>query len=750
MSEKENSKQTWDKVKVIGRGGSSTVYQCLLPDGQFLAVKEIVTDGMNADQIRGIAGEVDTIKNLSHPNIVRCFGLQRETNRLHIKLEYCDLGSLRKLYQKNGPLSEPQAARCMTQILKGLEYLHDNGVAHRDVKGANMLLSSSSSGGILKLADFGASKKMETESLVSGLKGTPHWMAPEVIKGNQMSTGWMKADVWSLGCTLVEIISASLPFSEYDNPMTAMYQIASGKVPPLPPSASPEAASFVEDCCAVDPESRPTVSTLLIHPFLLKCKSDVDENSFSEDSKLNECATSIKSIAPDGSTDTEILPSSLESDRVSEVTYVDDDRETSADVTRFMERAPRAPALSVRTTSFRVEPEGQDGEICAPAVPLECEDTPVMHRSRKSIHTLSSHNLLKVSDNRSDSSVSDVNNEGRPPLQLLKPQEAQGSDLIDGLAISIEFTQAARGSEPTDHLQAYVSTSSSHVCDSAAEVVEDNIMETVISPRLTSLKVTDASSSPKSLKSKQRTFSVGSTGGDLDGNISRVGTANVMPMKEAAEIHCATTVESSVNRSPNPAEMEVTSDIVINDGTRKSVDPLVSGPIYQVGGTVPNEGSGAKVQRAPVRRRFRTGKKQSGHHGPSPSDNVSNTHRKKAGVAHIISPELNSLDSENHQTSARNFVDAAIDEGQSMEIVFTASGGQKRKMKSSGMGVNKISSNNHKRNVNISGGTSAGTIDLAKSSGLPPIGVNQYNAGLSGKKKEKNVSCVLCLSFDVY
>ena len=94
-----------------------------------------------------------------------------------------------------------------------------------------MLLLTSD--GVLKLADFGASKKIENESLVSCLKGTPHWMAPEVIKGTQMSTGWMKADVWSLGCTLVELLSASLPFSEYDNPMTAMYQIASGKIPPL-------------------------------------------------------------------------------------------------------------------------------------------------------------------------------------------------------------------------------------------------------------------------------------------------------------------------------------------------------------------------------------------------------------------------------------------------------------------------------------------------------------------------------------
>ncbi|CAM9294115.1 unnamed protein product, partial [Ectocarpus fasciculatus] len=264
------SVKDWDKVKVIGRGGSSTVYQCVVRATQErLAVKEIATDGMTPDQIRGIGGEVDTIKNLSHDNIVRCLGSEQVANRLYIMLEYCGRGSLRKLYQDNGRLSEPQAARCITLVLRGLDYLHANGVAHRDVKGANILLTAA---GELKLADFGASKKMETESLVSGLKGTPHWMAPEVIKGTQMSTGWMKADVWSLGCTLVEILSASLPFSEYDNPMTAMYQIANGKIPPLPSGASADASSFVHDCCAADPEQRPAVSALLQHPFLRRCR----------------------------------------------------------------------------------------------------------------------------------------------------------------------------------------------------------------------------------------------------------------------------------------------------------------------------------------------------------------------------------------------------------------------------------------------------------------------------------------------
>eukprot|EP01034_Spumella_vulgaris_P022489 gene22489-28617_t len=156
--------------------------------------------------------------------------------------------------------------------------------------------------GAIKLADFGASKRIESESIVSGLKGTPHWMAPEVIKGTQMSTGWIKADVWSLGCTVVELFTGRVPYAEYDNPMTAMYKIASGEIPQLKQrrtvpggrvlsveemvavdaESSPSEAllSFVRLCCAVDPEDRPSVEELLAHPFAAQTLPSEVQQSF--------------------------------------------------------------------------------------------------------------------------------------------------------------------------------------------------------------------------------------------------------------------------------------------------------------------------------------------------------------------------------------------------------------------------------------------------------------------------------------
>lgn len=168
----------WEKIKVVGKGGSSTVFKARIKaTGAIVAVKQIETDGLSNDQISGIKGEIETMKSLSHPNILSYLGTQQSSNKIFIFLEYAGRGSLRQYYQKKGKLTEWQVAHCTNQILLGLAYLHEKGIAHRDVKCANCLLAR---GNVIKLADFGASKRFESESVVSGLKGTPHWMAPEV------------------------------------------------------------------------------------------------------------------------------------------------------------------------------------------------------------------------------------------------------------------------------------------------------------------------------------------------------------------------------------------------------------------------------------------------------------------------------------------------------------------------------------------------------------------------------------------
>ena len=160
--------RSWKKISVIGKGGSSTVYKGLLESGDIVAVKEILTDGFTSSQLSGIEAEVTTMKGLSHENIIRFLDTMKENGVFLIFLEYADCGSLRYFYQQRGRLLERRASYCIKQVLEGLSYLHSLGIAHRDLKGANILISSM---GLMKLADFGASKQIETDSLVSGLKG---------------------------------------------------------------------------------------------------------------------------------------------------------------------------------------------------------------------------------------------------------------------------------------------------------------------------------------------------------------------------------------------------------------------------------------------------------------------------------------------------------------------------------------------------------------------------------------------------
>ena len=241
------------------------------PLGENIAVKQIDIDGMTKEQLVNIRAEIETMKSLSHPNIVSYLGMQLRPNKVFILMEFASLGSLRHHYQRTGPFSEKYVRYCLEHIVSGLHYLHSNGIAHRDVKCANCLISDN---GVIKLADFGASKRFESQSIVSGLKGTPHWMAPEVIKGTQMTTGWIQADVWSLGCTVVEMYTGKVPYAEYENPMTAMYKIANGEIPSLQRKNSPgiipapDLVSFVRLCCAVDPTGRPSLQELAGHPFL--------------------------------------------------------------------------------------------------------------------------------------------------------------------------------------------------------------------------------------------------------------------------------------------------------------------------------------------------------------------------------------------------------------------------------------------------------------------------------------------------
>jgi serine/threonine protein kinase len=141
-------------------------------------------------------------------------------------------------------------------------------IVHYDIKGANVLVDRS---GVCKLSDFGAARRLEdittAASGPASLRGTPYWMAPEVVR--QSASVGAPADIWSLACTVIEMATGQPPWADVETPIAVLYHIATTKAPPaLPPWLSPDALDFLGRCFTSRPEARPTAAELLQHPFL--------------------------------------------------------------------------------------------------------------------------------------------------------------------------------------------------------------------------------------------------------------------------------------------------------------------------------------------------------------------------------------------------------------------------------------------------------------------------------------------------
>ncbi|KAL6005743.1 hypothetical protein ACLOJK_006316 [Asimina triloba] len=210
--------------------------------------------------------EIDLLKVLNHKNIVKYLGTLNTKTDLHIILEYVENGSLDNIIKPNkfGPLPESLAAVYIAQVLEGLVYLHDQGVIHRDIKGANILATKE---GHVKLTDFGVATKL-TEAGISNssslVVGTPYWMAPEVI---ELSGACAQSDIWSVGCTVIELVTSFPPHYDLGH-YSALYRIVKDEMPPLPPHLSPELTDFLHQCFKKDAKQRPDAKTLLLHPWL--------------------------------------------------------------------------------------------------------------------------------------------------------------------------------------------------------------------------------------------------------------------------------------------------------------------------------------------------------------------------------------------------------------------------------------------------------------------------------------------------
>ncbi|EPS37757.1 hypothetical protein H072_8550 [Dactylellina haptotyla CBS 200.50] len=257
--------------ELVGRGAFGKVYKAWdKPNRRWVAIK--VFDLENADDdIADLSEEIAILSECRHPNVTEHYISFFKGYHLWIVMEYVDYGSCSD-WVRVTPLREEQyISVILREVVKALVYIHDCQLIHRDLKAANILLSTK---GEVKLADFGVSARVtEYHAIRQTFVGTPLWMAPEVINTHlSEEAGYnSKIDIWSLGITAIELAVGEPPYAGTSH---ARSIVAIGAKPPprLPTDFSDEFQDFVATCLVKDPRARPTSRQLLDHPFLKEVK----------------------------------------------------------------------------------------------------------------------------------------------------------------------------------------------------------------------------------------------------------------------------------------------------------------------------------------------------------------------------------------------------------------------------------------------------------------------------------------------
>ncbi|KAJ1725184.1 Protein kinase of the Mitotic Exit Network [Coemansia erecta] len=248
---------------IIGKGAAGSVYRGInLRTGGVVAIKQIRKEGFSSyDEIEAARKEIDMLRDLHHPNIVKYIGYEQTEDELDIILEYCEGGSLQNILRKFNKFPENLVGVYVAQILDGLSYLHSNAILHRDIKPGNILLLKE---GIVKLADFGVAR---VQNGMNTVVGSPYWIAPEVL---QLKGATTASDIWSLGCTIVQLVDGKAPYQDLQ-PMAAMFRIGQDEHPPFPHNISVQLRDFLSKCLVHVPSARAAADELRCHEWIRTC-----------------------------------------------------------------------------------------------------------------------------------------------------------------------------------------------------------------------------------------------------------------------------------------------------------------------------------------------------------------------------------------------------------------------------------------------------------------------------------------------
>ena len=248
--------------RVLGRGGFSKVYEGYRIERTSVAIKKIKIEHAKRQKVN-LDAEIKIMKGLSHPNIVNLLDAIHQKGSMYLVIEHCTDGDLKK-YLRRKRMKEAYVWFYLHQLKEGLRYLQSNNIIHRDLKPQNLLLTQQRQ--VLKISDFGFAKQLNSqESMAETMCGTPYYMAPEIMNNEKYTA---KADLWSVGIIMFEMIYGKYPFRDVKNPFE-LREVLLNLIVTIPdhPETTDQCKHLLKGLLQTNPKNRIKWGNFFDHPW---------------------------------------------------------------------------------------------------------------------------------------------------------------------------------------------------------------------------------------------------------------------------------------------------------------------------------------------------------------------------------------------------------------------------------------------------------------------------------------------------